>query len=266
MAGTLAPGAAVGGDEARASRPRTPRAPAKVVDARRRTITCRLRLELSPGSWLHTFSTRHPDFQVELFDRFPLASRRTLAEVRFHGAREDGWRAELERLPGVEQIELLEEDELSWLCQVSHVTPLWLTAARRLRILWRHPIWIVNGVARWEIVAAEERVRDLLAEMAPLVTTVRVEALARGASRRPTELLTVRQNEILRRAVNEGYFEVPRRISLTELAQRLSVSKSTLSVRLAVVERKLIAGAAGTWGLSGPSSTSGSSSASADFA
>ncbi len=38
----------------------------------------------------------------------------------------------------------------------------------------------------------------------------------------------------------EGYFEVPRRISLTKLAPKIGVSMSTLSVTLAVIEKKIL--------------------------
>jgi len=37
-----------------------------------------------------------------------------------------------------------------------------------------------------------------------------------------------------------GYFEVPRRVTLTELAERIGVAVSSLSEMLAVVEKKLL--------------------------
>jgi predicted DNA binding protein len=204
-------------------------------------VTCRLRIALPSTSWLHVFTTRNPEFRIEVFDRFPVTARQTLAEVRFHGPRESGWESELERLPDVEQVEVLEEQHLSTLCQVAHATPPWLELARKLRIMWRQPIWVERGVARWTVVASEERVRELLTAISPTVDAVRVESVVRGANRRATARLTPRQDELVRRAVSEGYFDVPRKISLTVLAERLSVSKSTLSERLAIVERKLIA-------------------------
>jgi hypothetical protein len=52
--------------------------------------------------------------------------------------------------------------------------------------------------------------------------------------------MTPRQQEILQRALAAGYFDVPRRISLTELAVRIGVATSTLSVTLAVIEKKIV--------------------------
>jgi predicted DNA binding protein len=215
-------------------------------------VTCRVTLDLPEGCWLHEFSTRYDELRLEVVDRFPLTPRRSLAEVRFHGPRPAGWEEELANVTGVDHVEVLEEQELSALCQVIHLTPSWLASARRLRVLWRHPVWVAQGAARWELIASEDRLRELIAEISPTLPGVRIDALLRGAGSRLPEQLTPRQSELLRRAVCEGYFDVPRRISLTELAERLNLSKSTLSERLAVVERKLITREAGVLGIVRP--------------
>ncbi len=52
--------------------------------------------------------------------------------------------------------------------------------------------------------------------------------------------LTRRQREILLRAIEEGYYDFPRRVTLSELAERLGISKSYLSETLMKVESKLL--------------------------
>ena len=52
--------------------------------------------------------------------------------------------------------------------------------------------------------------------------------------------ITDRQKEILWKAYSFGYFEYPRKISLTDLAKLLKVSKATLSQTLRIVEKKAI--------------------------
>jgi len=49
-------------------------------------------------------------------------------------------------------------------------------------------------------------------------------------------LLTPRQREVFEAASREGYWDVPRRINLTELAGLLSIAKSTLSNQLQRIE------------------------------
>jgi predicted DNA binding protein len=51
--------------------------------------------------------------------------------------------------------------------------------------------------------------------------------------------LTSIQRALFRQALALGYFEVPRRITLTQLAHKVSRNKSSVSTTLATVERKL---------------------------
>ena len=49
-------------------------------------------------------------------------------------------------------------------------------------------------------------------------------------------MLTPRQRLIFDSALNEGYWDTPRRITLSALAELLGLSKSTLSVHLHKIE------------------------------
>jgi predicted DNA binding protein len=60
-------------------------------------------------------------------------------------------------------------------------------------------------------------------------------------------LLTDRQRELLKAAVREGYFTVPRECTLAELADAVGVDKSTASTVLKRAEARLV-----KWFLSGP--------------
>ncbi len=53
------------------------------------------------------------------------------------------------------------------------------------------------------------------------------------------EVLTARQKEVFSSAVRRGYFDFPRRTSLTELANELSIKPSTLSEILRKAESKI---------------------------
>jgi hypothetical protein len=54
------------------------------------------------------------------------------------------------------------------------------------------------------------------------------------------ELLTGRQKEVLAMAISLGYFDFPRKISLTELSKKVSIKPSTLSEILRNAERKIL--------------------------
>jgi predicted DNA binding protein len=54
------------------------------------------------------------------------------------------------------------------------------------------------------------------------------------------EILTKRQEEIIRYAFEHGYYEVPKKITLEELGSAFDISKSTASVIIRDAEKKLI--------------------------
>ncbi|WP_259517446.1 helix-turn-helix domain-containing protein [Halanaeroarchaeum sp. HSR-CO] len=63
----------------------------------------------------------------------------------------------------------------------------------------------------------------------------------RGSAGHPEELnLTEKQREAIQLAVEEGYYDRPRDVSLGDLADRLDITRSALSQRLNAVESKLV--------------------------
>ncbi|MEZ3114598.1 bacterio-opsin activator domain-containing protein [Halobaculum sp. MBLA0147] len=63
----------------------------------------------------------------------------------------------------------------------------------------------------------------------------------RGLRERVVSCLTDRQRDVLFAAFEAGYFDSPRRISATELADRLDIAAPTLHEHLRTAERKLVA-------------------------
>ena len=58
--------------------------------------------------------------------------------------------------------------------------------------------------------------------------------------RRLSSLLTDRQQELLELAINEGYYEIPRRVTLRDLADRADISAGTVGEHLRKIEIKVI--------------------------
>jgi predicted DNA binding protein len=222
-----------------------------------RLVTCRMRVALPPSTWLYSLTAAHPDCRVEVLDRLPLTGRLMLTEARIHGP---GFRdvvSDAERLPAVEQAEILEEGPSDGRVRVTHRAPDFMALLRKLRMFRQFPFWVVNGTATWVVVDSDVKVRQLLAGLDRIVPHVRVEAIRPLTPESTRPLLTRREDELLRRAMAEGYFDVPRRVSLTALANRVSLAKSTLSRTLAVVEQKLLREVVGSLLSRGPGENRG---------
>ena len=114
------------------------------------------------------------------------------------------------------------------------------------RIVLQNGVFEVVETARdWEqFRAMADEVKDTLGEFELLSVTQNEEAGEPLDSGRLTEVLVSKltddQLAVLETAYNEGYFDIPRETSATDLADELDIAQSTVSERLRTAERTLL--------------------------
>ncbi|ODR83178.1 hypothetical protein BG842_14330 [Haladaptatus sp. W1] len=101
-----------------------------------------------------------------------------------------------------------------------------------------YPVTVRNGSVDVTVTETRERVVELKRALEGMGATVEIVAVRTTGD--SSGLLTERQAEIVDLAVEEGYYEVPRRCSITRLAELLDVSKSTVSGVLHRAESRLV--------------------------
>ncbi|MCI4323665.1 MAG: helix-turn-helix domain-containing protein [Thermoplasmata archaeon] len=186
------------------------------------------------------FTQDHPDLVMMVLDRLEISPRQTLFEVRVEGPGSFGASEWIGGYAGVRRVERLSQESGAETCQVVFNGPTLIPRLKETRLVRQFPFPVEDGVATWTVLGPERRVRELLRRLeadgrSPTVVSLRTAEAASAA-----RILTPRQHEILRQSIREGYFDVPRRISLTALAPKLGVAVSTLSVTLAVIEKKVV--------------------------
>lgn len=139
----------------------------------------------------------------------------------------------------VPSYEVLHEDEHTVLLQFQlPFVPAPFRALLASGTLPQFPYTLEDGWIVCELTTSHERLsrfRDELAETGFAFEVVRVTQ-----SVDPTELLTGRQRQFATEAIDRGYYDTPRRCSLTDLADDLGVSKSTMSIVLHNAEERII--------------------------
>lgn len=103
-----------------------------------------------------------------------------------------------------------------------------------------HLILESDGTALTQIRGTREEVGEFLVGLGHLETEA-VTVLPEADDRVREDLLTERQERALGRAAALGYFEIPRRIQLGEMAETLDMSTSALSELLRRAQGRLIA-------------------------
>jgi predicted DNA binding protein len=198
----------------------------------------RLELRMPANTWYSKFTTRHPDLLLEVASYTSVPGGNTLAEVEVYGPAID-WTHEISEFPDVFEVDRLSLQPELGRYSIRYRQTSIIGIVTELEILVRYPRTVQNGVLTCETIARLSQLRRLLAELRGAGTEPHLTPLHRDALRSVRLTLTASQSALFRQALSLGYFEVPRRISLTQLAQKVARSKSSVSEMLAVVERKL---------------------------
>lgn len=139
-------------------------------------------------------------------------------------------------------LSILEKDEKRVRFNVKTKDPFLLYAIINCGVLVNFPVRVKEGYAYWRLVSKRESIDKLLT----LFDQKGIEYSLLRIGNSPYSVdddknkLTLDESTILNKAIASGFFEIPRKISLEELANELGKSKSTLSVTLRKIIKKKV--------------------------
>jgi len=150
---------------------------------------------------------------------------------------------EVKNHKSVMDFSILEKEENRVKFNVKTKDPFLLDAIIKCGVLVNFPVRVRDGYAFWRLVSTRERIDELLTLFEQ--KSVNFTLLKIGNS--PYILddnknkLTFNESNVLDKAISSGFFEIPRKISLEQLANELGKSKSALSVMLRkIIKKKVI--------------------------
>ncbi|KKL67693.1 hypothetical protein LCGC14_2132420 [marine sediment metagenome] len=120
--------------------------------------------------------------------------------------------------------------------------PYLLYAIIKCGVLVQFPVNVKEGYAYWRLISSRDRIDKLLTLFEQ--KKINFELLRIGNS--PYALddeknkLSLNEENVLDKAISSGFFEIPRKISLEELANTMGKSKSGLSVMLRKIIKKKV--------------------------
>ena len=189
-------------------------------------IRARFRMTLREGMWVTAVSTAFPDATLRLLTGVPMGDRALeLGEVRAEDP--EPVVAAIRDHPDISEYEAL------WTGDGRAIGQYEARERGLYEFLWasslppEFPIVVEDGVMEFDLTATREGFEafgDALEDGDQEYELLSVVHAADG-----TALLTERQRECVTAALRLGYFEVPRRATLAEVAEALGVDKSTAS-------------------------------------
>jgi len=149
---------------------------------------------------------------------------------------------EVKNHKSVIEISILEKDDKRVKFNVKTKDPFLLHAIIRCGVLVNFPVRVREGYAYWRLVSSRESIDKLLT----LFDQKGIEYTILRIGNSPYSIdddknkLTLDESTILNKALSLGFFEIPRKITLEELANMLGKSKSALSVTLRKIIKKKV--------------------------
>ncbi len=185
------------------------------------------------GCW--TDLTRRFDVTVTIITFSWVGYRRYIALVKIEGDQISEFLAEMEKSKSVRRMSLCKINSHYAVVEVDaiRVLPVYIFAAAEIMIYT--PIIIKNGMVTAKIYSNSRTIGLLMKAMERVKYPFEIKKDDTNYNG-----LTKKQRYFLREAIKHGYYSFPRKITLTELAEKLGVSKSYLSETLQIIESKLL--------------------------
>lgn len=189
--------------------------------------------------WLATISTEFPDAEFRLLAT-QLRDEGAFVILEVVTPRGDALVRRFENTPEVGSIEVYYTDERMVLLQFRTSATKSYDPLRRSKNVSLYPTILRDGWFSVELAASHERLSEYTDELA--AADIPYQVLSLTQSYDSSELLTDRQWHIITEAVESGYYDAPRRCTVTELAESLDIHKSAASRLLHRAESRIITG------------------------
>ncbi|MFX1477942.1 MAG: helix-turn-helix domain-containing protein [Promethearchaeota archaeon] len=204
----------------------------------------RVKIKFPDQLWISEIFRKFPDVRMEIAHFLPYDLEKSIGnsiiELMYYNI--DIIIEAIRNHPSVFEFSVLEKEENKTRVNVKTKDPFLLYAIIKCGVLIDFPIRVEEGYAFWRLISSRQRIDQLLSIFEE--KKIDFELLRIGNSPYKIEndknSLTLDELNILDRAISLGFFEIPRKISLEELANQLGKSKSALSVMLRKIIKKKV--------------------------
>jgi len=209
-----------------------------------KTSLARVKIKFPEQLWISQIFKKFPDVKMEISHFLPYDLERSIGNSAIEIMHYDIEKIidEIRNHPSVFELSILEQEEKRVKFNIKTKDPYLLYAIIKCGVLIDFPVRVEDGFAFWRLVSSRERIDQLLTLFEQ--KKINFELLRIGVS--PYNLeddknkLTLDELNILDKAISSGFFEIPRKISLEELANQMGKSKSALSVMLRKIIKKKV--------------------------
>ena len=192
------------------------------------------------SKWLSRFSFSYPSLQINMLSTLILSKNQGSALFQIKGGKKkvlDNFWNEFCEFYDADKYTLVYRDATSILISVlSSDSPWVLHTLIEAHFVLLFPIKIRNGSISIELIAPRHKIDLIFNNPAWKNVDISIEQIGQYC---PDSLLSERQLNVLHLALQHGFFDIPRKTSLSGLAGGLKISPSALSENLRRINKKL---------------------------
>lgn len=204
----------------------------------------RIKIKFPDKLWISELFKTFPDLKMEISYFLPYDLEKSIGnsiiEIMHYNI--DSIIQEIRNHPSVFEFSILEQEDKKLKFNVKTKDPYLLYAVIKCGVLINFPVRVKDGYAYWRLISSRKSIDQLLTLFEQ--RNIDFELLRIGKSPYLLEddkyKLTYDESNVLDKAISLGFFEIPRKISLEELANKLGKSKSALSVMLRKIIKKKV--------------------------
>ncbi len=204
----------------------------------------RIRIKFPAQIWISEIFRKFHDVRMEIEHFLPYDFENSIGnsiiEIFHHSI--DLIIDEIRNHKSVIEFSVLEKEETRVKFNVKTRDPFLLYAIIKCGVLINFPVRVREGYAYWRLVSSRKSIDDLLTlfEQKGIEHTLLRIGTSPYSVDDDKNKLTLDESTILNKAISSGFFEIPRKISLEALANKLGKSKSALSVTLRKIIKKKV--------------------------
>lgn len=209
-----------------------------------RPSLARVKIKFPSDIWISEIFKKFRDIRMEILYFLPYDLEKSIGnaiiEIMHHDL--DSILQEIKNHGSVFEFSELERKENKVKFNVKTRDPYLLYALIKCGVLVDFPVRVREGYAFWRLISTRSRIDQLLTVFEK--KNIEFELLRIGNS--PYNIddekyrLNLDEEDVLTKAIETGFFDVPRKISLEDLASDLGKSKSALSVILRKIIKKKV--------------------------
>jgi predicted DNA binding protein len=197
-----------------------------------------LTLTIPESVWISKVSRSHPDTRFRVLGA--TANTATgVAQIEILGEDPEAVCNEFEEYDSVTDLTVFESEPDRWRIQIETTAPLILTSLQDAGVPLEMPFEVADGKMALNVTVPQQTLSDLGETLDKFGIQYNVERIQQEPDSE-SPLLTERQQWLLDEAIERGYYDTPRRITLVELAKELDIAKSTCSEILHRAEERVL--------------------------